>query len=109
MVFARITGFLTILFGIFIGVFHFGFLPSTIFGFDIVMIGIFVFIAHELFALFMNMSYDGNKIISVGVPLLFTLISGSYFLRAYLPQSLSSNILLIISVLMIAEGLYRLH
>lgn len=109
MVFARITGFLTILFGIFIGVSHFGFLPNTIFGFNFVTIGILVFIVHELFALFMNISHDGNKIIGVGVPLLFAIVAGSYFLSSYLPAAVASNILLIISVLMVAEGLYRMH
>ena len=109
MVFARITGFITILLGIFIAVSHFGFLPNIMFGFNLVIIGILVFIVHELFALFMNISHDGNKIISVGVPLLFTLIAGSYFIRPYLPAVIASNILLIIAVLMVAEGLYRLH
>ena len=109
MVFAWITGLVTILFGIFIGISHFGFLPDTIFGFNIVTIGIIVFIIHELFALFKNMSSDGNKIISAGVPLLFTILAASYFIRSYLPGLLAANIQLIIAVLMVAEGLYRLH
>ena len=109
MVFAKITGILIILLGIFIGLTHFNILSNIYFGFDLVMIGILLFILHEAFALFMNMKSDGNKIIGIGVPSLFIIIAASYFLRAYIPGAIASNITLIIPVLMIAEGLYRLH
>ena len=109
MVFARITGAITIIFGIFIGLTHFNIISNYYFGLDLVMIGILLFIIHEAFALFMNMKSEGNKTISIGVPSLFIIVAASYFVRAFLPGAIASNITLIIPVLMIAEGLYRLH
>jgi len=109
MVFARITGIIIILLGIFIGLSHFNIVSNTLFGFDLIMIGILIFIAHEAYSLIRNLSSDGNKLISTGVPLLFIIIAGSYFIRRYLPEIIASNIILIIAVLMCAEGLYRLH
>ncbi|MBW2975529.1 hypothetical protein KY366_07450 [Candidatus Woesearchaeota archaeon] len=109
MVFARICGAVIIVLGAVIGVVHLGFLPETMHGVNVVAVGISLFIFHELFALFMNALGDGNKIVSTGVPLLFIIIAGSYFIMPYLPEMISSNILLVIAVLMCAEGLYRLH
>lgn len=108
MVFTKITGIIIIILGIFIGLNHFNIISTTLFGFNLVTIGIIIFIAHEALALVMNLS-SGNKIVSIGVPLLFILIAGSYFVQTRLPQVVSSNMLLIISILMIVEGLYRLH
>ena len=109
MVFARITGIIIILLGIFIGLFHFNIVSNTLLGFDLIMIGILIFIAHEAYALIRNLSSDGNKLISIGVPLLFIIIAASYFIKAYTPEVIASNTPLIIAALMCAEGLYRLH
>jgi len=109
MAFAQITGIIIILFGISIGLVHFNLISSTVLGFNIVTIGILFFMLHEAYALIRNLSSDTNKIISVGVPLLFILIAGSNFIRPYLPGLIASNLTLIITILMIVEGLYRLH
>ncbi|MEA2036178.1 MAG: hypothetical protein U9O94_01615 [Nanoarchaeota archaeon] len=109
MVLAQITGFVIILLGIFIGLTHFELIPDTISGFNLVSIGILVFIAHEAYALISNYANTENKLIGVGVPLLFVLIAGSYFIREFVPESISSSLTLVIAVLMCAEGLYRLH
>jgi len=107
--FTKITGIIIILLGIFIGLTHFEVISNTLLGYDLVMIGILIFIAHELFALFMNLKSDTNKIISMGVPSLFILIAASYFARAFLPDFIASSIPLVIAILMVVEGLYRLH
>jgi len=109
MVLAKITGGILIIFGIFVGLNHFGLFSYTLFGLDVVIIGILLFIAHEIYALVTNLSSDGNKAVGIGVPLLFTVIAGSYFIKEYIPEPIASNILLITAVLMCAEGLYRLH
>ncbi len=109
MVFAKIEGFALIFLGLLVGLIHFKMLSDVIYGINIITIAIFVFIAHEAYAIFKNLSSGGNKIISIGVPLLFIIIAGSYFIRAYIPELIALNITLIIAVLMCAEGLYRLH
>ncbi|MBU0628811.1 MAG: hypothetical protein KKC75_06480 [Nanoarchaeota archaeon] len=109
MVFARITGTIIIIFGLFIGSTYFNLIPSRLFGYDFILIGIILFIVHELHALIMNLSSDGNKIVGVGVPLLFMIISASYFIQSYLPEAIIQALPLIIAAFMLAEGLYRLH
>ncbi|MBI2139954.1 hypothetical protein HYU14_03450 [Candidatus Woesearchaeota archaeon] len=107
--FARLTGGIIILFGVFIGLFHFHYIKEAVFGVNIVMLGIALFIVHELHALVRNAFGEGNKLVSIGVPVFFILIAGSYFAIALLPKAIAENLLLIISVLMVAEGLYRVH
>lgn len=109
MVFARITGIIIIILGIFTGLTYFNILSPILFGYNLVFIGIIIFIAHELHALVMNLSSDGNKIVGIGVPLLFILVAASYFVRSYLPDAIVSTTPLITAAFMIAEGLYRLH
>jgi hypothetical protein len=109
LVFAKITGIIIIILGIIIGLIHFTIIPPTFLNPDVAMIGILIFIAHEAYALIRNLFSDGNKVVSVGVPLLFMAVAGSFFIKAYIPDTLSSNLTLIIPVLMVAEGLYRLH
>ena len=109
MVFARITGIIIILFGIFTGLTYFKILQDTYFGYNIVMVGIIIFIAHELFALVMNLFNDSNKIVSIGVPLIFIAVAASYFVRSYIPEAIVPVIPLITAAFMCAEGLYRLH
>ena len=109
MVFARITGVVMILFGILIGGAHTGLFTPKPFGLNVVLIGLLVFIAHEVFALVMNYKGEGNKIISVGVPLVFIVIASSYFVSSFLPGFIADHVLLVNAVLMVAEGLYRLH
>jgi hypothetical protein len=109
MVFARITGIVIILFSILIGMIHFNFLSDVLFGLNIVFIGIFLFIADQVFAMVKNFAHSENKFISLGVPIIFILIVSTYFISSFLPDSISVNIKLIVAVLMLAEGLYRLH
>ena len=109
MVLAQITGIIVIIFGIFIGLNYFEIVPETFFGYNIVMIGIILFIAHEAYALIRNLSGETNKIVGIGVPLIFIIITGSYFIKGYLPEAIASTIPLITAALMVAEGLYRLH
>jgi len=109
MVFARITGIIIILFGIFIGLTYFKIISNTLFGYNFVMIGIILFIIHEAYALIRNLLGGTNKIIGIGVPLIFIIIAGSYFIKENLPEAIVSTIPLITAALMIAEGLYRLH
>ena len=105
----KIMGIGVILFAILIGLVHFGFISEEMFGINLVLIGVFVFLAHNLHAILRGFSHEGNKVVSIGVPALFILIGASYFFRTYLPSTISSSILLLIAVLMLAEGLYRLH
>ncbi len=109
MVFAKITGSVLILFGICIGLVHFELFSEIIYGVSLVSVGIIIFIAHELFALFNNISSGGNRIIGIGVPLLFIAVAGSNFIINYMPEMIALNLKLIIAVIMCAEGLYRLH
>ncbi len=109
MVFTRITGIIIIIFGIFVGFTYFKLTSNILFGYDFVMIGLLLFIAHEAYALIKNLSTDTNKIVSIGVPLVFIAIAASYFIKIYLPESIASTIPLITAALMVAEGLYRLH
>lgn len=109
MVFAKITGSVLILFGIYIGLVHFELFSNVMFGINLVSVGIVIFIAHELVALFSNISSGGNKIIGIGVPLLFIIVAGSNFIINYMPEMIALNLKLIIAVIMCAEGLYRLH
>jgi len=109
MVFARITGIIIIILGIFIGLTYFNILSPILFGYNVIMIGLIIFIAHELHALIMNLSSDSNKIVSIGVPLIFIIVAASYFIRIYLLEAVASTIPLISAAFMCAEGLYRLH
>jgi len=109
MVFARITGIIIILFGILIGLTYFSIIPTTFLNYDFVMIGIIIFIAHEAYALIMNIAGGTNKIVGIGVPLIFMIIAASYFVKTFLPEAISSTVPLITAALMVAEGLYRLH
>ena len=109
MVFARITGIVIILFGALIGLNYFNIIPTTILGYDFIMIGIILFIVHEAYALIRNLMGGTNKIVGLGVPLVFMIIAGAYFIRQNLPKAIALTIPLITSALMLAEGLYRLH
>ena len=109
MVFARITGTIIILFGILIGLNYFNIIPDTLLNYNFVTIGIILFIAHEAYALIRNLFGDTNKIVGIGVPLIFIIIAASYFIRTILPEAVSSTIPLVTAALMVAEGLYRLH
>lgn len=109
MVFAKIEGFALVFLGLLVGLIHFKMLSDVIYGINVITIAIFVFIAHEAYSLFKNLSSGGNKIISIGVPLLFIIIAGSYFIISYLPEPIASNILIITAAIICAEGLYRLH
>ncbi len=109
MVLARITGIVLILFGIFIGLTYFEIIPDTFLDYNLVVIGIVIFIAHEAFAIVGNITGGTNKIIGIGVPLIFIIIAALYFVKTFLPEAVSSTAPLVTAALMVAEGLYRLH
>ncbi|MFH1641468.1 MAG: hypothetical protein ABIC04_01055 [Nanoarchaeota archaeon] len=104
----KIMGVLIIIMGILIGLIHFNILHNVIPGINLVNIGIIIFVFHELMGLITHLFKDGNKMISVGVPLLFIIVASSYFVRDYIPI-IGEHITLIIPVIMVVEGLYRLH
>ncbi|MBW2989118.1 hypothetical protein KY358_02240 [Candidatus Woesearchaeota archaeon] len=109
MALTKITGMIIILFGFFIGLTYFNIVPGTIFGYDFIMVGVIIFILHEAHALIRNSLSDTNKIVSVGVPLIFMITAGSYPARGFFPEAIASSIPLVISAFMVSEGLYRLH
>jgi len=108
MDFKKIMGIVIIILGVLTGLIHFNILP-TIQEIDIVLVAISIFVLHELHALILNLSHDGNKVIGASVPLFFIITAALYFIKDFLPEIISSNLLLMISIIMIVEGLYRLH
>lgn len=109
MVFDKITGSSIVILGILIGLVYFDIIQNTFFAIDFVVIGIIIFIIHELINAMLNFSHTENKVIGLGVPVLFSILAGSYFIKDFMPQPISQVLLLMIAVLMIAEGLYRMH
>ena len=105
----KITGIILVILGILVGLISFEIVQQYIGTIDIIMIGVAIFILHEVGALLMNTFHSDNKLVSLSIPLIFIIIAGSYFIKDMLPEVISANLILIIAALMCAEGLYRLH